>query len=50
MIDMHVYLPEKYRSLFFHGVFLFSKVGVLIVNIDGFSLLLIRVISCDLDL
>jgi len=33
---MHVYLPEKYRSPFLHGVFLFSKVGVLIVNIDGF--------------
>jgi len=36
MIDMHVYLPEKSRSPFLHGVFLFSKVGVLIVNIDGF--------------
>ena len=30
MIDMHVYLPEKYRSPFLHGVFLFSKVGVLV--------------------
>jgi len=36
MIDMHVYLPEKYRSPFLHGVFRFSKVGVLIVNSDGF--------------
>jgi hypothetical protein len=36
MINMHAYLPEKYRSPFLHGVFLFSKVGVLIVNIDGF--------------
>ena len=25
---MHVYLPEKYRSPFLHGVFLFSKVWV----------------------
>jgi len=33
---MHVYLPEKYRSPFLHGVFLFSKVGVLVVNFDGF--------------
>jgi len=33
---MHVYLPEKYRSPFLHGIFLFSKVGMLIVNIDGF--------------
>jgi len=33
---MHVYLPKKYRSPFLHGVFLFSKVGVLIVNIDSF--------------
>ena len=33
---MHVYLPEKYRSPFLHGFFLFSKVGVLIVNIDSF--------------
>jgi len=33
---MHVYLPEKYRSPFLHGVFLFSKVGVLPVDIDGF--------------
>jgi hypothetical protein len=30
MIDMHVYLHEKYRSPFLHGVFLFSKVGVLV--------------------
>jgi len=29
-------LPEKCRSPFLHGVFLFSKVGVLVVNIDGF--------------
>jgi len=36
MIDMHVYLPDKYRSPFLHGVFLFSKVGVLVVNFDGF--------------
>ena len=36
MIDMHVYLPEKYRSPFLHCVFLFSKVGVLVVNFDGF--------------
>ena len=28
MINMHVYLPEKYRSPFLHGVFLFSKVWV----------------------
>jgi hypothetical protein len=35
MIDMHVYLPEKYRPPFLHGVFLFSKVGVLVVNFDG---------------
>ena len=36
MINMHVYLPEKYRSPFLHGVFLFSKVGVLAVDFDGF--------------
>jgi len=36
MINMHVYLPEKYRSPFLHGVFLFSKVGVLVVDFDGF--------------
>jgi hypothetical protein len=36
MIDMHVYLPEKYRPPFLHGVFLFSKVGVLVINFDGF--------------
>jgi len=36
MIDMHVYLPEKYRSPFLHGVFPFSKVGVLVVNFDSF--------------
>jgi len=36
MIDMHVYLLEKYRSPFLHGVFLFSKVGVLTVNFNGF--------------
>ena len=36
MIYMHVYLPERYRSPFLHGVFLFSKVGVLVVNFDGF--------------
>jgi len=39
MIDMHVYLPEKYRSPFLHGVFPFSKVGVLVVNFDGFFIL-----------
>jgi len=33
---MHVYLPEKYRSPFLHGVFLFSKVGVLTIDFDGF--------------
>jgi hypothetical protein len=33
---MHVYLPEKYRSPFLHGVLLFSKVGVLAVDFDGF--------------
>jgi len=27
MIDIHVYLPEKYRSPFLHSVFPFSKVG-----------------------
>ena len=37
---MHVYLPEKYRSLFLHGVFFFSKVGVLVVNFDGFFALI----------
>jgi len=36
MINMHVYLPEKYRFPFLHGVFLFSKVEVLVVNFDGF--------------
>jgi len=36
MINMHVYLPEKYRSPFLHGVFLFSKGGELAVNFDGF--------------
>jgi len=36
---MHVYLPEKYRPPFLHGVFLFSKVGVLVVNFDGFFIL-----------
>jgi hypothetical protein len=36
MIDMHVYLPEKYRFPFLHGAFLFSKVGLLVVNFDGF--------------
>jgi hypothetical protein len=39
MIDMHVYLPEKYKPPFLHGVFLFSKVGVLVVNFDGFFIL-----------
>jgi len=33
---MHVYLPEKYRSPFLHGVFLFSKGGELAVNFDSF--------------
>jgi hypothetical protein len=33
--DMHVYSPEKYRSPFLHGVFLFLKVRVLVVNFDG---------------
>ena len=33
---MHVYLLEKYGSPFFHGVFPFSKVGVLVVDFDGF--------------
>jgi hypothetical protein len=47
---MHVYLPEKYRSPFLHGVFPFSKVGVLVVNFDSFFALFTRVISCDLDL
>ena len=36
MIDMHVYLPEKSRSPFLHGVFPFSKVEVLVVNFDDF--------------
>jgi len=36
MINMHVYLPEKYRSPFLRGVFLFSKVGVLAIDFDGF--------------
>jgi hypothetical protein len=39
MIDMHVYLLEKYRPPFLHGVFFFSKVGVLVVNFDGFFIL-----------
>jgi len=48
---MHVYLPEKCRSPFLHGVFLFSKVGVLVVILRWlFSLLLTQVISWDLDL
>jgi hypothetical protein len=33
---MHVHVPEKYRSPFLHGVFLFSKVEVLVVNFDDF--------------
>jgi len=33
---MHVHIPEKYRSPFLHGVFLFSKVEVLVVNFDDF--------------
>ena len=38
MIDMHVYLLEKYRPPFLHGVFVFlSKVVVLVVNFDDFS-------------
>jgi hypothetical protein len=28
MINIHVHLPEKYRSIFLHGVFLFLKVWV----------------------
>jgi hypothetical protein len=28
MINMHVYLPEKYRFPFLYGVFIFSKVWV----------------------
>jgi len=36
MINMHVHVPEKYRSPFLHGVFLFSKVEVLVVNFDDF--------------
>jgi hypothetical protein len=39
MIDMHVYVLEKYRPPFLHGVFLFSKVGVLVVNFDDFFIL-----------
>ena len=35
LICMYTYL-RKYRSPFLHGVFLFSKVGVLVVNFDGF--------------
>ena len=35
--DMHASLPDlKYSPPFLHGVFLFSKVGVLAVNFDGF--------------
>jgi hypothetical protein len=35
--DMHASLPDvKYRSPFLYGVFLFSKVGMLAVNFDGF--------------
>jgi hypothetical protein len=36
MINMHVYLPEKYRFLFLYGVFLSLKLEVLVVNFDGF--------------
>jgi len=47
---MHVYLPEKYRSPFLHGVLLSSKVWVSDSKLRRlFSLLLTRVISCDLD-
>ena len=37
MIDMHVYLPEKYRPPFLHCLCFLSKVVVLVVNFDGFS-------------
>jgi len=33
---MHEHAHEKYRSPFLHGVFLFSKVEVLVVNFDDF--------------
>jgi len=46
---MHVYLPEKYRSPFLHGVLLSSKVWVSDSKLRWLSLLLTRVISCDFD-
>jgi len=47
---MHVYLPEKCRSPFLHGVLIFSKVGVSDSKLWWlFSLLLTRVISYDFD-
>jgi len=50
VINMHVYLPEKYRSPLLHGAFLFSRVGVSDSKLwCHFSLLLTRVTSCDLD-
>ena len=36
MINMHIYLHEKYRSPFLYDVFLFSKVGVLAIDFNGF--------------
>jgi len=39
MINMHVYLPEKYRSLFFMEFSFSQKFESLIVSFDGFSAL-----------
>jgi hypothetical protein len=33
---MRVYVLEKYKPPFLHSIFLFSKVGVLVVNFDDF--------------
>jgi len=51
MIHMHVYLPDKYRSPFLYGVFLFSKVRVSNSKLWWFfPLLLTRVTLCGLVL
>ena len=36
MMNMHAHVPDKYRSLFLHGVVPFSKVEVLAIDFDGF--------------
>jgi hypothetical protein len=35
-MNMHAHVPDKYRSLFLHGVVPFLKVEVLVIDFDGF--------------